>query len=120
MVGHGCHAGVRPNIFCRLDHVDDGIDRKDETHDGDRRSYSRHQREGEEEAAHGHSGIAYCRHHRDDKPQEHDRKRELKPAVMHHEERSDEDERRATVHIYRGTDGQHKTGYTLTDSKPLL
>ena len=83
MVGHGCHAGVRPNIFCRLDHVYDGIQGQDEPEDGDRSVHAACQRERQEEASHGDSGIADGRDNRKKKPKEHRGNGQLHASVLH-------------------------------------
>lgn len=36
MVGHCANAGVGPNVFCGFNHIDDGVNRQDDTHDADR------------------------------------------------------------------------------------
>ena len=109
MVGHRCNAGVRPYVFGCLYHVYDGIYGKYYSHNCNRRTYARHEREGEEEATHRHSGITYRRDHRKQEPKEHCGKGELYAAVLHHEERGDEDECRTAIHVDCGADGQYET-----------
>lgn len=57
-VDHCGYAGVGPDVLGGFDHVDDGVDGQDDAEDGDGGTYARHEREGEEVAAHGYAGIA--------------------------------------------------------------
>ena len=107
-IRHGRYAGGRPYVLGSLHHVDDGIDRQDDAHDADGSTLSGHQREGEEIAAHGHTGIADSGDHGDDKPQQHHWQCEVSAAVLHDEERGDKDKRRAAVHVDGGADGQYE------------
>ena len=43
-IHHGTDTGIRPYVFCRLYHVDDGIDWQDDAHDADRSIDTGHQR----------------------------------------------------------------------------
>ena len=58
MVGHRADGGVGPDVLSRLDHVDDRVDRQDDTHEAERCAEGAHEREGQEVAAHRDTGIA--------------------------------------------------------------
>ena len=58
MVGHCADRGVRPDIFGRLNHVNNRVDRQDDTHEAERCAEGTHERESQEVAAHGDAGVA--------------------------------------------------------------
>ena len=41
-------------------------------------------------------------------------------TVLHHEERGDEDEGGATVHVDGGADGEHEAGDVFADTQAIL
>ena len=83
MVGHCADAGVWPDILGGLDHVEDGVGGKDDSHYSDRRAGTGHQRQSEEIAAHRYSCIAYCRNDGYEKPQNHLSDGEYLAAILH-------------------------------------
>ena len=105
MVGHRTDAGVGPYVFGCFHHIDDGVDGQDDAEDGNGGTDARHQRERQEEATHGDTGIADGRDDGDEYPQEDGAKRERCASVLHHEERGDEDKGGTAVHIDGGADG---------------
>ena len=110
MVGHRADAGIRPDILCCLDHIDDRIDRKDEPHDADRRADTAHEGKRQEVASHRYACIADSCEHCDDESCEHGRHRKLDPRILHDEERSDQYEGCASVHIDGRADRKYKAG----------
>ena len=120
MIRHRADAGVRPDILCRLDHIDDGIDRKDEPHDADRRADTAHERERQEVASHRYARIADSGEYCDDEPCEHGRHRKLDPRILHDEERSDQYEGCASVHVDGRADRKHEARNRWIRFKILL
>ena len=118
LVHHCADAGVGPDVLGSLYHVDDGIDGQDDSHDADRGVDTRHEGEREEIAAHRYAGIAYGGKDGDEEPENHGGPGERHAAVLHQEERGNEDESRTTVHVDGGADGQyearHLVGYAQT------
>ena len=86
VVSHCADAGVGPYVFGGFHHVDDGVDGQDDAEDGDRGTDARHQRERQEEAAHGDTCIADGGDDGDEEPQEDGAKGEGRTAVLHYEE----------------------------------
>ena len=120
VVHHCGNAGVGPHVFGCFDHIDDGVDGEDDAEDGDGGTDARHQGEGEEIAAHGHTGIADGREDGDDDPEQDGAQRDGRATVLHYEERGDEDEGCASVHVDGGADGQDEAGDVLADAETLL
>lgn len=120
MVSHRADRGVRPDVFRRFHHVDDGVDREDDAHEAHRRADAGHEGKGEEVAAHGDAGIADSGEHGDEEPRDHGAHGEFKACVLHDEERRDEDECRAAVHIDGGADRQDEAGHFRIDFQILL
>lgn len=120
VVGHGAYRGVGPDVFCGLDHVDDGVDRQDDAHEAHRSADGGHEGEGQEIAAHRDACIAYGSEDGDEEPGDHGAQRELIPGILHDEERGDENEGGAAVHIDGGADRQNETGDLRIDLQILF
>ena len=67
-INHRTDAAVGPDVDGGLDHIDDGVDGEDESHQRYGGSDTGHEREGEEIATHRDTGIAYCRDDGDERP----------------------------------------------------
>ena len=86
MVGHGADGRIGPDVFSGFNHVDDGVDRQDDTHDADGGTDAGHERQGQEVAAHGDAGITDGSQDGDEEPGNHGADREVKAAVLHEEQ----------------------------------
>ena len=86
VVCHRTDAGIRPYIFGCFHHVDDGIDGHDDAQNGDGSTDARHQRECQEEAAHGDSRVADGGNDGDKEPQEDGAEGERRTAILYHKE----------------------------------
>ena len=120
MVCHRTNAGVGPYIFGCFHHIYNSINRSDDTKDGDRGTDARHQRERQEEAAHGDASIADGGNDGYQNPYDDGSEVEDFATILHHEERGDEDEGGATVHVDGGADGEHEAGDVFADTQAIL
>lgn len=120
MVGHCANAGVGPNVFCGLNHIDDGVNRQDDTHDADGGTDAGHERQGQEVAAHGDAGITDGSQDGDEEPGNHGADREVKAAVLHEEQGRDQDESSTAVHVDGRADWQDETRYLRMDVEALF
>ena len=57
-MGHTADAGVGPDVFTGFNHIDDGVDGEDDSHDADGGADTAHERQGKEVAAHGYTGVS--------------------------------------------------------------
>lgn len=83
MVGHGTDTGVAPYILCRLNHVNDGINRQDDAQDANRSADTRHQGKGEEITAHRYTRITDGGDNRDQDPEQDGGYRNGSAAILH-------------------------------------
>ena len=120
MVGHCANAGVGPNVFCGFNHIDDGVNRQDDTHDADGGTDAGHERQGQEVAAHGDTGITDGSQDGDEEPGNHGANREVKAAVLHEEQGRDQDESSTAVHVDGRADRQDETRYLRMDVEALF
>ena len=120
LIRHGADAGVGPDVFGGFEHVDDRIDRQDEAHDFDGGAEACHEGNGQEEAAHGHAGVADGRDDGDEHPQQHGADAEGEAAVLHHEQRAHQDEGGAAVHVDGGADGEDEAGDFRVHAQAVL
>ena len=110
-VDHGSYTRVRPHVFGSFQHVDDGVDRKDDSHNTHWSVDARHERKGEKETPHRNAGIAHSRKNGDDQLQQQGRPCKFITAVLHHVEGGGEDKGGTPVHVDGGADGQHEARY---------
>lgn len=110
LVRHGAHAGIRPHVFRRFHHVDDGVKRKNHAHHADVRVHPGHERKREKVASHGNACVPHRRHHGDEHPQKHGPEGKFHSGVPHREQGRDKDKRRAAVHVDGRANRQNETG----------
>ena len=120
MVRHGGDAGVARNVHRGFDHVDDGVDREDHTHQVNRDVEGRHEGEGEEVAAHRNTGVADSGDHGDDHPDCHRTARNRDAGILHQVEGRDQNERSAAIHVDRGADREHEAGNAAVKAQVLF
>ena len=120
MVGHGTDSRVGPDVFGCFDHVDDGVDRQDDTHDADRRTDAGHERQSQEVAAHGDAGVADGSQDGDEEPGNHGAHGEVEAAVLHEEQGCDQDEGGTAIHVDGRADRQDEARYLGMDVEALF
>lgn len=120
VIGHSAYGRVGPNVFCRFNHIDDRIDRQDNTHDADGSTDGRHERKRQEVAAHGHASIANGGEDGDEEPNDHRRQGQFKACILHEEEAGDEDESSTAIHVDCRADWQYEARYLFVDAKILF
>ena len=108
MVGHCANAGVGPNVFCGFNHIDDGVNRQDDSHHCHGSPHAGHKREGQEIATHRHSGIPYGRDHGDQHPHRHRREVDCHSSVLQHKQGGHRDKGGAAVHVDGGAERKDK------------
>lgn len=86
MVGHRAYRCVRPDIFGRFNHINDGVNRQDDAHETDGSADGTHQRQRQKVAAHGDTGIADSGEHCDEEPGNHRAQRQFKAGILHDKE----------------------------------
>ena len=120
MVGHCANAGVGPNVFCGFNHIDDGVNRQDDTHDADRSADAAHQRQGEEVAAHRYACVTNSSQYGYQQPCQHGGHGQLEACVLHYENGGNQDEGSAAVHVDGGADRQYKAGNSFVNLQVLF
>ena len=71
ILGHTADAGVGPDVFTGFNHIDDGVDGEDDSHDADGGADTAHERQGKEVAAHGYTGVSDGSKDRNEEPDNH-------------------------------------------------
>ena len=120
MVGHCANAGVGPNVFCGFNHIDDCVNRQDDTHDTDRSANAAHQRQGEEVAAHRYACVTDSSQYGYQQPGKHGGHGQLEACVLHYKNGSNQDEGSAAVHVDGGADRQYKAGNSFVNLHVLF
>lgn len=120
MVGHGTDGRVGPDVFSSFNHVDDCVDRQDDTHDADRCTDAGHERQGQEIAAHGDAGVTDGCQDGYEEPGNHGAQRKVKAAVLHEEQGRDQNESGAAVHVDGRANRQDEARYLRMDVKTLF
>ena len=113
LINHSVDAGIGPDIDARFDHIDNRVDRQDDSQNSNRSADTGHQGESQEETAHRHPGVTDRGNHRDQDPQQNCTGSQFHAAILHHKERGHKDKRRTAVHVDGAAQGQHKTGNFL-------
>ena len=120
MVGHCANAGVGPNVFCGFNHIDDCVNRQDDTHDTDRSANAAHQGQGEEVAAHRYACVTDSSQYGYQQPGKHGGHGQLKACILHNENGSNQNEGSAAVHVDGGADRQYKAGNSFVNLHVLF
>ena len=68
MIDHRADGRIRPDVFSRFDHINDGVNRQDKSHDANGGAGAAHEGEREEEAAHRDAGVSDGRQDGNDDP----------------------------------------------------
>ena len=120
MVSHGADSCIRPNVFCRFDHIDDGVNRQDNAHDADRSSDTGHEGQGQEVASHRNTGVADGCQNGDEEPGNHRTHGQFRTTVLHEEQGRDQDEGCAAIHVDCRADRQDEARYLRMNVEALF